>query len=224
MKKGAANYIVRLFIQRALGLLCYLLGARWVMNLRAWVYFVAYFLAAAVCSAVMWRVNRQTLAERAKTNTDSPKWDKLLLGAYWLLAFFVIYLVAGLEAKTAPRVGVAFWIGFVLQIPAAWLSLRALMVNAFLESTARLQTDRGQTVCKTGPYAVVRHPTYSAILIWCVSISMLFQTIGVGLVAALIAVIIIARTDREDRMLQEGLAGYADYAREVRYRLVPRIW
>jgi protein-S-isoprenylcysteine O-methyltransferase Ste14 len=28
----------------------------------------------------------------------------------------------------------------------------------------------------------------------------------------------------EDRMLQEELAGYADYAARVRYRLVPGLW
>jgi protein-S-isoprenylcysteine O-methyltransferase Ste14 len=32
------------------------------------------------------------------------------------------------------------------------------------------------------------------------------------------------RTVYEDRMLNAELPGYADYARQVRYRLIPGIW
>jgi len=32
------------------------------------------------------------------------------------------------------------------------------------------------------------------------------------------------RTALEDRMLRRGLAGYPDYARRVRWRLVPGVW
>jgi len=35
---------------------------------------------------------------------------------------------------------------------------------------------------------------------------------------------LVVRTALEDRMLQRELEGYAEYARRVRYRLVPGIW
>ncbi len=38
------------------------------------------------------------------------------------------------------------------------------------------------------------------------------------------AILLILRTALEDRTLQAELAGYADYARRVRYRLLPGIW
>jgi protein-S-isoprenylcysteine O-methyltransferase Ste14 len=34
----------------------------------------------------------------------------------------------------------------------------------------------------------------------------------------------VVRTALEDRMLQEELDGYRDYATQVRYRLLPGIW
>jgi len=34
----------------------------------------------------------------------------------------------------------------------------------------------------------------------------------------------VARTALEDRMLREGLDGYAAYAERVRWRLVPWVW
>ena len=45
--------------------------------------------------------------------------------------------------------------------------------------------------------------------------------LGAGVALVLLLVV---RTALEDRTLQAELAGYADYARQVRYRLLPRVW
>jgi len=36
--------------------------------------------------------------------------------------------------------------------------------------------------------------------------------------------LVVWRTTLEDGMLENGLAGYQDYGRNVRYRLIPRVW
>ncbi len=56
-----------------------------------------------------------------------------------------------------------------------------------------------------------------------------WHSFSIGLVGAIIpgitaAVLMIIRTSFEDRMLQAELPGYREFAQEVRYRLVPRIW
>jgi protein-S-isoprenylcysteine O-methyltransferase Ste14 len=45
-----------------------------------------------------------------------------------------------------------------------------------------------------------------------------------GVYNALLPAVFVVRTANEDEMLREELAGYEDYARGVRYRLVPGIW
>ncbi len=42
--------------------------------------------------------------------------------------------------------------------------------------------------------------------------------------ATLLAGVLVLRTALEDRELNSKLDGYADYARRVRYRLVPSVW
>jgi protein-S-isoprenylcysteine O-methyltransferase Ste14 len=42
--------------------------------------------------------------------------------------------------------------------------------------------------------------------------------------AAVTVCAIVIRTAIEDRALQNGLAGYKDYADNVRYRLLPVVW
>lgn len=224
MNKRAIDYIIKLFVQRALGITLYLLGASWTMQLRSWVYFAIYFTVAAVSAAVMYHANPETLAERNKIDAGTPKWDKVLVGIFWPLSFFVIYFVAGFEASHAPPPGAVFWTGIALQIPVAAVSLWAAMANPFLESTARIQTDRKQVVSKGGPYRFVRHPAYTSILLWCAAVAMVFETLWVAVIAVVIAVIIIIRTYLEDQMLKAHLAGYAEYAGQVRYRLVPLVW
>ncbi len=88
----------------------------------------------------------------------------------------------------------------------------------------RIQEDRGQHVVSSGPYRFVRHPLYASSLILLPSIALLLGS-GWGLVwSVLLAALIVIRTDLEDATLAKELAGYADYATKVRYRLIPGVW
>lgn len=111
----------------------FLLGAGWSLGFRAVVNFSVYFTAAVLSCFIMYRIKRETLAERSKVKTDSPKWDKALLMSCWMLAYFGIYLIASLEASKAPQAGAVFWIGMALLPTAAALSLHALSVQHVFE-------------------------------------------------------------------------------------------
>ena len=39
-----------------------------------------------------------------------------------------------------------------------------------------------------------------------------------------ITIVLVIRTSMEDKVLQDELEGYHDYARRVRYRLLPGVW
>jgi protein-S-isoprenylcysteine O-methyltransferase Ste14 len=105
------------------------------------------------------------------------------------------------------------------------LALWAMRVNRFFSSVIRIQIDRGQHVVTTGPYAFIRHPGYTAgILIIAASGPALGSWLAAALVVILTLPFLLYRTITEDRILQEELAGYSDYAARVRWRLVPGIW
>ena len=224
MKAQANLYIIRVLTQRVIGFLLFFFFARWVPGVRSMVYFALYFVFAIISLAMVRSVSPATLAARGKLGENTPAWDKVLLAVYWLLAYFVVYIIAGLEANRAPALGWIFGVGVLLQVAAALLTLWAVRVNPFLESTARVQKDRCQSVCNCGPYNTIRHPTYAAILLWCVGVSMVFETMFTAVCAGVIAVVIILRTVLEDRMLLSGLGGYREYAAQVKYRLIPYIW
>src|SRR5215471_11863778 len=105
------------------------------------------------------------------------------------------------------------------------LALWAMRANRFFSSVIRIQTDRGQHVVTTGPYAFVRHPGYTAgILIMAASGPALGSWLAAALVLILGLPFLLYRAITEDRILQLELTGYSDYAARVRWRLVPGIW
>ena len=147
----------------------------------------------------------------------------------WAMLPFLLgyWSVAGLDIRwhgsgIIPRTGqVLALIGVTASLS---LALWALMQNRFFSPVVRIQAERGHHLITSGPYQFIRHPGYLGSVG-----SALCGAIALGswwalLPAAGVAGVLIRRTILEDRFLHRELAGYADYARNVRYRLLPGIW
>jgi protein-S-isoprenylcysteine O-methyltransferase Ste14 len=108
-------------------------------------------------------------------------------------------------------------IGYAVAMAGVMWAVRA---NPFYSSVVRLQSDRGQRPVTAGPYRFVRHPGYTATVLgmFCGGLAL---GSWVGMLPLLFtAAVFVRRTLVEDAMLRRELAGYADYAQRVRYRLL----
>jgi protein-S-isoprenylcysteine O-methyltransferase Ste14 len=192
-----------------------------------WVYFVVHSGAQLAISLVVFRRNSDLLEERQRPGEGAKAWDRIILRIYFLLTL-ALFVLAGLDvgrfhwSDTVPLWGrVAALLGFALSFA---FNIWAMVVNNFYSRVVRIQQDRGQYVVTEGPYRYVRHPSYiGSILSW------VCAALALGSWLALVPVVLITatftvRTALEDRALQEELAGYKEYARRVRYRLLPGIW
>lgn len=99
-----------------------------------------------------------------------------------------------------------------------------MTANTYFSTAVRIQSDRGQTVCSTGPYRFVRHPGYVGFVLQSISVPFLLGSLWALIPGIVATVLMIIRTSLEDRTLQAELPGYQDYVHKVRYRLVPGIW
>jgi protein-S-isoprenylcysteine O-methyltransferase Ste14 len=167
------------------------------------------------------------LVERATRHENTQQYDRLIVPVYFVFAFGTI-LVAGLDGgrfRWSGELQIALIItSYVIYLFGNGLASWAVSANPFFSSESRLKADRNQKVTRVGPYGFVRHPAYLAtILLWPVTGLLLESWYAVipGLLAALM---MFLRTAYEDRMLYVELPGYAEYARQVRYRLFPGIW
>ena len=145
------------------------------------------------------------------------------------LVLFLHWIVAGLDrGRFHWSDDVPGWLQGVclLTVAAGYaLALWAMRVNRFFSSVIRIQTDRGQYVVTTGPYAFVRHPGYTAgILIIAASGPALGSWLAAAIVVIFSLPFLLYRAITEDRILQVELAGYSDYAARVRWRLLPGVW
>ena len=155
------------------------------------------------------------VARRAPGAFCIGEWCGVLLIAHWVL---VGIDVSPLRFSQVPwGVQVAGLVGF-----AAGLSflLRAMWANPFYSLVVRVQTERGHQVVAKGPYRFVRHPGYAATLF-----GMLSGGVALGSWLAMLPILMVCglfirRTLLEDRLLQQELEGYLDFAQKVRYRLV----
>jgi protein-S-isoprenylcysteine O-methyltransferase Ste14 len=112
----------------------------------------------------------------------------------------------------------------VLNLTGMAMFLLAMKENRFFSTVVRIQNDRGQTVCKTGPYGVIRHPGNAGMIIGTIGLPFLFMSVWSAIPVLLSVIIIIIRTHLEDILLKDELEGYCDYQRSTRFRLIPGIW
>ncbi len=145
------------------------------------------------------------------------------------VVLFMHWIIAGLDrGRMHWSDTVSPWLqaaGFLIIAAGYALVFWAMQVNRFSSSIVRIQSERGQYVVTSGPYAFIRHPAYAAgILIVLASGVALGSWLAAAFLIAVSLPFLLYRTITEDRVLQRQLPGYADYARRVRWRLIPGIW
>ncbi|NPV55609.1 MAG: isoprenylcysteine carboxylmethyltransferase family protein [Anaerolineae bacterium] len=191
----------------------------------AWVY-IAVNLAVVLLTA-FWR-DQELLAEReSRRKTNQKGWDKIVFGAYGLLTAVAMPLLAGFNMRNGWQPAVPLWLqilGLVAMVTGWAIHLRAMQVNHFFAKVARIQSDRGQTVCESGPYRWVRHPGYVGGILLALGAPLMLGSWWAFLAGLAGAVAMLVRTALEDKMLQRELPDYIDYTKQVRYRLLPGIW
>jgi protein-S-isoprenylcysteine O-methyltransferase Ste14 len=196
---------------------------------QAWLYSLLIF--AAGIGGRIWAERRHPglLADRQSTeNFKSGKaWDKVLAPLMAISLGFPMVIVAGLDHRYAWSPVFPLWlvlIGFILITLGYAFAAWALAENRFFFSVVRIQMDQGHVVCDSGPYRIVRHPGYAGNIPPLLGIVLALGSVWTLIPAAVALIITVIRTALEDQTLQEELPGYREYARRVRYRLIPWIY
>lgn len=170
---------------------------------------------------------RELIEERLKPKEGMKKWDKIyyIVSIPVYFAILIISILDGGRFDWEPRIPIlVVIIGVVVYTIGQIIVLWAKKANKFFSTVVRIQKDRGQTVCKDGPYRFVRHPGYLGGLLYIIVTPFVLSSFW-GLIPAVIAVVLLfIRTYLEDKTLQRELEGYTDYTNEARYRLLPGIW
>ena len=170
--------------------------------------------------------NPELIATRGAKHANTKPFDKAFVAIYTAL-MVALPLVAGLDAVRFgwSRMGSqTLYAGAALFILGTIPTLGSVAVNRYLETTVRIQEERGRQVLTSGPYRFVRHPMYVGLILQFIALPLVLGSKWAFVPAGAIALLFVIRTGLEDRALRSELAGYAQYAETTRYRLVPGIW
>jgi len=197
---------------------------------EAWVMVVLWLVFGLVMQHYLIHDDPALLSERLKLvpiHKDQKSWDKALM-AIFFIAGIALYIVPGFDVV---RYGwsepLPLWMrvsGMLIHIPCFILLSWVMRENTYLSQVVKIDEARGHQVITTGPYAVVRHPMYTIVIV------LLFATpIALGsryalIVSAVLTILLFVRAYFEDRTLYKELDGYVEYATQTRYRLIPGIW
>ena len=197
------------------------------IDYRQGLIYVAIGLIMSALNYTFLRIDPELLSERSKPGENTKPWDKTILGLSFLVTLSM-YIVAGLDS------GRYHWspvfpqslceVGILLTMTGQLLFLIAQKQNKFFSSTVRIQTDREHIVCDTGLYTIVRHPAYLGMIIQSVGFPLLFGSLWSIIPIILSIILILIRTNLEDKTLYHELSGYPEYMTKTRYRIIPYIW
>ena len=97
-----------------------------------------------------------------------------------------------------------------------------LRENAWLSRTVEVQEN--QQVVDTGLYGIVRHPMYAATVLLFLSMPLMLGSVWGFLLLLAYPAVLVPRILNEEKVLKEGLPGYAAYRKKVRWRMLPFVW
>ena len=170
------------------------------------------------------------LAERLKfipVHKEQKSWDKAIMVVFFITGV-ALYLVPGFDVvRFEWSEPLPLWLRIIamfLHLPCFVLLGWVMHENTYLSQVVKIDKARGHKVVTTGPYALVRHPMYSIVIVLLFVVPVALGSRYALILAVVLTLLLIVRTYFEDRTLHLELEGYPEYAKTTRYQLIPRLW
>jgi protein-S-isoprenylcysteine O-methyltransferase Ste14 len=204
--------------------LLFLAAGRWDYW-QAWVYGIVNLVILVLMSTLL-TPDKSLMEERLNPRQGMKGWDKYYF-AVTVPMYVIALALAGLDARFGWTRGMPLWVywGSVgMYILGQAIFQWARYTNRYFSSVVRIQVDRGQTVCRAGPYRYVRHPGYVGGLLYMLTTGLLLGSWWATIPQIIAVLMLVWRAGREDRTLLAELPGYAEYAQATRWRMFPGVW
>ena len=221
-KKLFANGIVKFLSGIVLVGLPLFLSAGSFAYWNAWLFMGILFIPMFIAGIILMKKNPYLLERRLDVKEKQSQQKTVI--ALSSIMFLSGFIVAGLDFRFQ-WIKIPEWtaiIGAVIFLIAYGLYAEVLRENTYLSRTIEVQEN--QKVIDTGLYGIVRHPMYAVTVILFLSMPIVLGSLIAFIIFLTYPFIIAGRIINEEKVLEEGLAGYSEYKKKVKYRLIPFIW
>jgi protein-S-isoprenylcysteine O-methyltransferase Ste14 len=217
---------LRTFLVGAIALGVFLFVPAWTLDYwQAWLFIVVFMSSANAIGLYLSLKDPELLERRKKIGPAAEqRTSQKIIMPLTLIGVAALLIFPALDHRFAwSPVPEYVSLGGDVLIALAFLGYYFVFKeNSYGGSTIEIVAD--QKVITTGPYALVRHPMYAAVLVMVVGVPLALGSLWGLAVLALTVPVLIWRILDEEKLLKQDLPGYTEYAQKVRYRLVPYLW
>lgn len=192
---------------------------------QAWLFLAAFGLSSLVATVYLMIKDPRLLARRmhAGPGAETQTVQKIVMSAA-SAGFIALLVVSAIDHRFGwshmfQRMAIG---GDVLVLLGFTLVFLVIVENPFASATIELAAD--QRVVSTGLYALVRHPMYTAGLIYLIGIPIALGSWWGLIPIVLLVPALIWRLLDEEKFLAKNLPGSTEYTKTVKYRLLPLMW
>ena len=189
---------------------------------NGWLFMGLLFIPMFIAGIVMMIKSPELLKKRLNAK-EKEKEQKLVI-LFSGLMFLAGFIIAGLNYRynwiIIPNFVVI--ISSIIFVFSYILYAEVLRENTYLSRTIEVQEN--QKVVDTGLYGIVRHPMYGATILLFLSMPLILGSIISFLIFLIYPLIISKRIKNEEEVLERDFAGYSEYKKKVKYKLIPFIW
>lgn len=192
---------------------------------QAWLFLTVYFVSSLAITLYLVKKDPALLQRRMRGGPTAEKrpTQKIIM-TFTSLGFIGLLVVPALDHRFgwSHASPIIVLLGDALIVLGFLGILRVFKENTYTSSTIELASD--QHVISTGPYALVRHPMYTAALGMLIGIPIALGSYLSLIIFAVVGGGVLWRLLDEEKFLAANLNGYVEYQKRVPHRLIPGVW
>lgn len=189
---------------------------------NGWLFISLLFVPIFILGVVLF-IKAPELLEKRLNSREKENTQKGVVAVSGVLFIFG-FVIAGFDYRfswSSVPVPVVITASVILIVSYA-LYAEVMRENAYLSRTVEVQ--KGQKVIDTGLYGIIRHPMYAVTLWLFISIPIVLGSFWSLICFLPYIPLFVIRIKNEEKVLENGLEGYIEYKKRVKYRLIPFIW
>ena len=189
---------------------------------QGWLLIGILFVPMFIAGLIMMKKSPELLRKRLNVKEEQAE-QKTVIALSGLM-FLASFIIAGLNFRFG-WIRLPIWVSYaaaLLFLAGYVLYAEVLRENVWLSRTVEVQEN--QKVIDTGLYGIVRHPMYMSTLILFLAMPLVLGSVISFVIMLLYIPIIAKRIRNEEQVLENGLEGYAEYRKRVRYKVIPFVW
>ena len=189
---------------------------------QGWLLMGILFVPMFIAGLIMMKKSPELLRKRLNVKEEQAE-QKTVIALSGLM-FLASFIIAGLNFRFG-WIRLPLWVSYaaaLLFLAGYVLYAEVLRENVWLSRTVEVQEN--QKVIDTGLYGIVRHPMYMTTLLLFLSMPLVLGSVISFVIMLLYIPSIAKRIRNEEQVLENGLEGYAEYRKRVRYKVIPFVW